>query len=72
MIEGLEAIKDIKECLFWSDKGLQDIATIEKELKALAIIRRNKMIEFDLEWELDNNLITKEEYNLLKEVCNDK
>lgn len=33
MSKGLKALKDIKECLFWSDEGLQDIATIEKALK---------------------------------------
>lgn len=47
---------------------LDMFGSIEKELKALEIIRRNKMVEFDLEWELDNNLITQEEYDLLKEA----
>ena len=85
MIEGLEALERLMADYYemCQDLGNNDDqyqrcnltserAIIEKELKALAIIRRNKMIEFDLEWELDNNLITKEEYNLLKEVCNDK
>lgn len=33
MSKGLEALGKIKECLFWSDEGLNDIAIIEKELK---------------------------------------
>ena len=35
MSKGLEALENIKKCLFWSDKGLKDIAIIEKELKKL-------------------------------------
>ena len=91
MSKGLEALKDIKECLFWSDKGLQDIETIEKELKALEIIKsksvnvKNLIIYcFELKdtyedyidvfnygdnyWDLGRELLTKEEFNLLKEV----
>lgn len=33
MSEGLEALKEVKECLFWSDEGLKKINIIEKELK---------------------------------------
>lgn len=76
MSKGLEALKDIKECLFWSDKGLQDIATIEKELKALEIIKNIGILKpYEtsgghcwLETMCDAVKIVKENCDLLKEV----
>lgn len=46
MSKGLEALGKIKECLFWSDGGLNDIAIIEKELKELEE-RREMMRRFN-------------------------
>lgn len=67
MSKGLEAL----ERSFGSWEYLKDYETIEKELKALEIIK-NK--EVDIKWlgsyvSIHNTYeITKEEYNLVKEV----
>ena len=73
----LEALKEIKECLFWSDEGLNCIQIIETALKALEIIKPYCVIadyktdDPDTSYELafcKKICITKEEYDLLKEV----
>ena len=61
MSKGLKALEKIKGCLFWSDKGLNDIATIEKELKALEIIK-NKNVHTRF-IQMVNDKFTCEEYN---------
>ena len=88
MSKGLEALKSITECAPWSDQGLEKLATIEKELKALEIIKNkviditylfrlwktSEMNDFDILYKfnwyirLEENKLTVEEYDLLKEV----
>ena len=79
-MKSLEALENIKECLFWSDEGLKDITIIKKELKALEIIKEkpqstlwfiqhcDKEMEYeDLPYIFKED-ITKEHFDLLKEV----
>ena len=85
MSKDLEALKRIKEHLGDYKKHCEDLDTIEKELKALGIIKE-KRVDFGIlpycldletynnaivvngnEW-LDYKPLTKEEYDLLKEV----
>lgn len=78
MSKGLEALKEIKSEPFSWEKLKDSLDTIEKELKALEIVKK-KLV--DVNWlkgcdELEdynfcNNIeLTQEEYNLLKEVLN--
>ena len=69
MSKGLEALKELKERLCFGYYVGEQVDTIEKELKALKIIKR--LCHYDisfLDYVLDKGYITKEEYDLLKEV----
>lgn len=78
MNEGLEALNRIEDLLnrlyetdVINDDHLHDINIIEKELKALEIIRKlfdKPLLPYeDLHFD-DQDKITEEEYDLLKEV----
>ena len=64
MTKGLKALKRIalKDFVFNDDTCLEDIKTIEKELKALEIIKKRECVYKGLQE------VTQEEYELLKEV----
>ena len=83
MSKGLEALQDIRLRLFiesevQSKKVINDLKTIEKELKALEIIKNKKVdikylyyrANFNLDKYNDNYIetLTQEEIDLLKEV----
>ena len=73
MSKGLEALEEIKEIrtktyyvleLDLDDKLTKDLSIIEKELKALQILKE-KGIQLSLRYA---DKLTQDEYNLLKEV----
>ena len=78
-MEGLEALKEIKSNPFSWEKLKDSLDIIEKELKALEIIKKNIKIKVDFSISVNRNSyfmetqediipISKEEYDLLKEV----
>ena len=73
MSKGLEALKRItlKDFILNNDSCLKDIKIIEKELKALEIIKEKKVdvaIFFEDGCARHREKLTQEEYDLLKEV----
>ena len=71
MSKGLKATEKLKE--YWLNhlplsvnQGLKIVSTLEKELKALEIIKNSGYISIDIM--LSQNYITRKEYDLLKEV----
>lgn len=83
MSRGLRALKRIKDFLVLNTKHWkQDVGYIEKELKALEIIKEKKVniillissfnnhitIRYYNSWFPDKLKLTQEEYDLLKEV----
>ena len=79
MSKGLEAFDNIKdEMLEWTEGYEEDLDIVEKELKALEIIKNKKVnviilmgcdtIEEYNKHPLTWNKLTQEEYELLKEV----
>ena len=85
MIKGLEELNKIKNCLEIADEVDGDIVfdtgeyeeeeslnIVEKELKALEIILPIIDLEYLIDKWLKLEIITKEKYDLLKEVLSDE
>ena len=72
MSKGLEALQEIKSKPFSWEKLKDSLDTIEKELKALEIIKKYYVFEenqfYTFKRKTIRNKETKEEYDLLKEV----
>lgn len=74
MIKGLEALKTLEKCKWhFSKEWLENYPIVEKELKALEIIRNipdnyKEGLLYTFQHLLVARKITKEEYDLLKEV----
>ena len=81
MGKGLEALERVRDNLAWyfSQENLKDFASIEKELKALEIIKKKRVsicmilpsssfVEYNSFMVHEHRVLTQEEYDLLKEV----
>lgn len=65
----LEALQNIKQCLFWSEKGLKEIDIIEKALKEYERLKKLYKLEEETSKHLNDTVLSmNEEVNKQEEV----